>query len=99
MALTRRQRELMDFLANFIEKHGYSPSYEEIAGGLQLASLATIHKHIQALEAKQYLRRSYNHSRSLEIGDRFFAEEKARQHAVPESEVPLIGTHRCRLAR
>jgi repressor LexA len=91
MALTRRQRELMDFLASFIEKHGYSPSYEEIAGGLNLASLATIHKHIQALEAKQYLRRSYNHSRSLEIGDRFFAEERARQHTVTESEVPLLG--------
>lgn len=91
MALTRRQRELMDFLASFIEKRGYSPSYEEIAGGLNLASLATIHKHIQALEAKQYLRRSYNHSRSLEIGDRFFAEEKARQHPVTGSAVPLLG--------
>ncbi|HWF47208.1 MAG TPA: transcriptional repressor LexA [Bryobacteraceae bacterium] len=91
MALTRRQRELMDFLASFIEKRGYSPSYEEIAGGLKLASLATIHKHIQALEAKQYLRRSYNHSRSLEIGDRFFAEEKARQRPVNGSTVPLLG--------
>ncbi|HEX4232112.1 MAG TPA: transcriptional repressor LexA [Bryobacteraceae bacterium] len=91
MALTRRQRELMDFLASFIEKRGYSPSYEEIAGGLKLASLATIHKHIQALEAKQYLRRSYNHSRSLEVGDRFFAEEKARQRPVSGSEVPLLG--------
>lgn len=91
MALTRRQRELMDFLASFIEKRGYSPSYEEIAGGLKLASLATIHKHVQALEAKQYLRRSYNHSRSLEIGDRFFAEEKARHHPVTASAVPLLG--------
>jgi repressor LexA len=81
----------MDFLASFIEKRGYSPSYEEIAGGLNLASLATIHKHIQALEAKQYLRRSYNHSRSLEIGDRFFAEEKARQHPANGSAVPLLG--------
>lgn len=81
----------MDFLARFIEKRGYSPSYEEIAGGLKLASLATIHKHIQALEAKQYLRRSYNHSRSLEIGERFFAEEKARHHPVSESQVPLLG--------
>jgi repressor LexA len=81
----------MDFLASFIEKRGYSPSYEEIAGGLKLASLATIHKHIQALEAKQYLRRSYNHSRSLEVGDRFFAEEKARQRPVSGSEVPLLG--------
>ncbi len=73
MALTRRQKEVMDFLSQFIADRGYSPSYEEIASGLGLASLATVHKHIQALEAKQYLRRSYNHSRSLEIGDRFFS--------------------------
>jgi repressor LexA len=63
MALTRRQKEVMDLLHRFIEKNGYSPSYEEIASGLGLASLATVHKHVQALEAKQYLRRNYNHSR------------------------------------
>ena len=89
MALTRRQKEVMDFLRGFIQKHGYSPSYDEIATGLKLASLATVHKHIQALEAKQYLRRSYNHSRSLEIGDRYLAEEKARQRE--RDTVPLLG--------
>jgi repressor LexA len=90
MALTRRQKEVMEFLARFIEKHGYSPSYEEIAGGLGLASLATVHKHIQSLEAKQYLKRSYNHSRSLEVGDRYMKEEQARR---PEQTgtIPLLG--------
>ena len=91
MALTRRQKEVMDYLASFIEKHGYSPSYEEIAAGLGLASLATVHKHVQALEAKQYLRRNYNHSRSLEIGERYFAEEKARRPAPSEAVIPLLG--------
>ena len=91
MALTRRQKEVMDFLSSFIDKRGYSPSYEEIASGLGLASLATVHKHIQALEAKQYLRRNYNHSRSLEVGDRYFSEEKARQPQTPEAVVPLLG--------
>lgn len=81
----------MDFLATFIEKNGYSPSYEEIATGLGLASLATVHKHIQSLETKQYLRRSYNHSRSLEIGDRFFAEERARHPQTANPGVPLLG--------
>jgi len=81
----------MDFLSGFIHQHGYSPSYEEIAGGLGLASLATVHKHIQALEAKQYLRRSYNHSRSLEIGDRYFSEEQARKPQTAEASVPLLG--------
>jgi repressor LexA len=81
----------MDFLSNFIDQHGYSPSYEEVASGLGLASLATVHKHVQALEAKQYLRRSYNHSRSLEIGDRYFAEEKARRPQGGPPSVPLLG--------
>ena len=81
----------MDFLAKFIEDNGYSPSYEEIAGGLGLASLATVHKHVQALEAKQYVRRSFNHSRSLEIGDRYFAEERARGTGSKGPSVPLLG--------
>lgn len=91
MALTRRQKELMDFVSTFIERHGYSPSYEEIASGLGLASLATVHKHIQALEAKQYLRRSYNHSRSLEVGDRYFSEERNRRPQPVDATIPLLG--------
>jgi repressor LexA len=97
MALTRRQKEVMDFLSQFITKHGYSPSYEELAAGLGLASLATVHKHIQALESKQYVRRSYNHSRSLEVAERYSSEERARRvendkktdYAMPT--VPLMG--------
>lgn len=92
MALTRRQKELVDFVVKFVSDHGYSPSYEEIASGMGLASLATVHKHIQALEAKHYLRRNYNHSRSLEVGERFFAEERARQkEPVQGASVPLLG--------
>jgi len=89
MALTRRQKEVMDFVSHFIEQHGYSPSYEEIAAGLKLASLATVHKHIQALESKQYVRRNYNHSRSLEVGERWVSEEKARRRT--DAAVPLMG--------
>jgi len=92
MALTRRQKELMDFLSGFIRQHGYSPSYEEIASGLGLASLATVHKHIQALEAKQYLNRNYNHSRSLEVGERFYKEQQVSARATQvESSIPLLG--------
>ncbi|HEY7304527.1 MAG TPA: transcriptional repressor LexA [Bryobacteraceae bacterium] len=91
MALTRRQKEVMDFLTAFMKKHGYSPSYEEVAAGLGLASLATVHKHIQALEAKQYLRRNYNHSRSLEIGERYLEEEKARVQFGGNGSIPLLG--------
>jgi len=65
MALTKRQKQVLDFIAGFLEKEGYCPSYEEIARGLDLASLATVHKHISVLEAKSYLKRGFNQSRSL----------------------------------
>jgi repressor LexA len=67
MALTRRQKQVLDFLVGFINKHGYSPSFEEIGGSLKLSSLATVHKHLQTLERKGFIRRGYNQSRSVEV--------------------------------
>lgn len=67
MALTRRQKQVFDFLVGFINGHGYSPSFEEIGAGLQLLSLATVHKHLQTLEKKGFIRRAYNQSRSVEV--------------------------------
>jgi repressor LexA len=92
MALTRRQKQVLDFIAGFVQENGYSPSYEEIANGLELASLATVHKHISALEAKDYLRRSYNQSRSIEISPRYL-EDRRRQNVLSggSPEIPLAG--------
>jgi repressor LexA len=67
MALTRRQRQVYDFIAGFVQSHGYSPSFEEIGDGLGLSSLATVHKHISNLEKKGLLRRDYNRSRSIDV--------------------------------
>jgi repressor LexA len=67
MALTRRQKQVLDFLVNFINKHGYSPSFEEIGESLGLSSLATVHKHMETLERKGFIRRGYNRSRSVEV--------------------------------
>jgi len=67
MALTRRQKELYDFLLKFVDEHGYSPSFEEIAEGMSLSSLATVHKHITNLEQKGLLKRDYNRSRSIDL--------------------------------
>ena len=91
MVLTRRQRQVMDFIAGFLQEQGYSPSFQEIADGLELSSLATVHKHIMNLEQKGFLRRKYNQSRSIEPGHRYLQEaRRARQdHAV--LELPLLG--------
>ena len=97
MALTRRQKEVLDFIASFVRENGYSPSYDEIARGLSLASLATVHKHIQALETKHYLKRGFNQSRSIEIGSRYFDDQQMYAKtpkmapAAMAPVIPLIG--------
>ena len=90
MALTRRQKDVVDFVAKFVDENGYSPSYEEIAKALGLASLATVHKHITALETKKYLVRAFNQSRSLDVAPKYVQEQR-RQRQGPALEVPLVG--------
>jgi len=67
MAVTRRQKEILDFLESFVARNGYSPSFEEIARGMSLKSLATVHKHITNLEKKGLLDRVHNRSRSIDV--------------------------------
>jgi repressor LexA len=67
MALTKRQKQVLDVLQRFINAHGYSPSFEEIGKALKLSSLATVHKHIETLEKKGFIRRGYNQSRSIDV--------------------------------
>ncbi len=82
MALTKRQKEFLDFFAAFVDENGYCPSYEEIARGLDLSSLATVHKHVCALETKNYLRRGFNQSRSLELAPRYLQEHRRARPAA-----------------
>ena len=88
MAITRRQRQVLDFITSFIRENGYSPSYEEIGEGLGLSSLATVHKHISNLDQKGYLKRDYNRSRSIDV-----VPNKSRsKSAIPAPlEFPLAG--------
>jgi repressor LexA len=88
MPLTRRQKQVLDFIARFQDDNGYCPSFEEIARGLDLASLATVHKHITALATKNYLKRGLNQSRSLELAPKYLQEQR---RSKPQWEVPLLG--------
>src|SRR5438045_3619930 len=67
MAITRRQRQIYDFISEFVQTHQYSPSYEEIKQGMGLSSLATVHKHISNQEKKGLLTHDYNRSRSIDL--------------------------------
>ena len=89
MALTKRQKQVLDFIAGFVEENHYSPSYEEIARGLELASLATVHKHISVLESKNYLKRGFNQSRSLELTAKYLSE--LQRTKPPQIEIPMRG--------
>jgi len=96
MALTKRQHEVLEFIAGFLADNEYSPSFEEIAHGLGLASIATVHKHLTALEQKGYLIRSFNQSRALELAPKYFKEQKVHRREAeirkpPVPETPLLG--------
>jgi len=84
MALTRRQREVLDVIRRLIGKNGYSPSLEEIGAELGLSSVATVHKHVSHLVQKGYARRTWNQNRSIELVD-----ARERQGAV---RLPVTGT-------
>jgi repressor LexA len=82
MALTRRQREIFDFVTGFVDEKGYSPSLEEIGAAFGLSSVATVHKHVQHLIEKGLLRKGWNRSRSL---------EPVHQQGAPATSLRLAG--------
>jgi repressor LexA len=88
MAITKRQRQVYDFLQEFIQRNGYSPSFEEIGDGLGLSSLATVHKHISNLEKKGLLKRDYNRSRSIDV---LPIRGMFKRQAPKEVSLPLMG--------
>ena len=83
LPLTKRQREILDYLNDFIQQHGYAPSLEEIGRRFGLSSLATVHKHLTNLQEKGFIKRSWNRSRSVEL-------IPARM-GTRSVEVPLLG--------
>jgi repressor LexA len=91
MVLTERQRRVIDFIANFLRDNGYSPSFQEIADGVGLNSIATVHKHIATLERKGYVKRGHNQSRSLEPSVRYVQESRRQRAGRAGMELPLLG--------
>jgi len=81
--LTKRQKEILDYIEHSIAKNGYAPTLEEIGERFELRSMATVHKHLSNLETKGLIRRKWNHSRAIEI-----TEERRRP---PSITLPLLG--------
>ena len=84
MPLTKRQREILNYLTAYAEQNGFAPSFEEIAENFSYNSLATVHEHLTNLERKGYIKRNYNESRAIEI-----LPSEASPRAI---ELPLLGS-------
>lgn len=83
--LYKRQRQIVDFLAQYVQKNGYSPTLQEIADALGVSSLATVHEHLQALQRKKIIKKQEGAARGIELIDRTFLR-------LTESlDLPLMG--------
>jgi repressor LexA len=83
MHLTKRQKEIFDFVCEYLDQAGYAPSLEEIGEKFGLSSVATVHKHVQNLVDKGLLRKAWNRSRSIEV--------VREQQSASGVEIPLLG--------
>jgi len=72
VTLYKRQRQIVDFLAQYIQKNGFAPTLQEIATAINVSSLATVHEHIQALERKHIVKKHEGAVRGIELLDRTF---------------------------
>jgi repressor LexA len=80
--LTKRQKEILDYIEQYIASHDYAPSYREIAEFFHLSSVATVSDHIDNLKNKGFLTKDYNEARSLQLTPRW--DERTFQ-------IPLLG--------
>ena len=78
--LTKRQKQILDFVTDYSEKHGYSPSLEEIGGECGLSSLSTVHYHLDKLKKSGYLEKETSKPRSISL---------SKQEMV---QIPVLGT-------
>lgn len=85
VTLYKRQRQIVDFIAQYIQKYGYSPTLQEIADALGVSSLATVHEHLQALQRKKVIKKYEGAVRGIELIDRTFLK------MTDSVDLPLLG--------
>ena len=94
LKLTKKQHRLLDFISDYIDKNNISPTYREIAAGLELKSVSSVAEHIDNLVARGVLKRSGDHGRVLEVVDLTFPETtalfKSRMYVASEEEKAIL---------
>lgn len=81
--LTKRQKQILDFIQSYARKRGYAPSLEDTKKHFRLSSVATVHQHIEALKRKGYLKKQANQPRGIEL-----YHSKPKENLV---QIPLLG--------
>lgn len=79
--LTKRQKEVLDFIKKFVSKKGYPPTLEEVGDKLKLSAVSTVHQHIATLIEKGYLQKSGHYTRDIDV-----------PKSEPMVKIPLLGT-------
>ncbi len=85
VTLYKKQRQIVDFVSQFIQRNGYSPTLSEIAEAIGVSSLATVHEHLQALAKKKIIRKYEGAIRGLEMVDKKMADN------LSSIELPILG--------
>jgi repressor LexA len=85
VTLYKRQRQIVDYIAQYIQKNGFSPTLKEIAIAIGVSSLATVHEHLQALERKNVIKRHEGTVRGIEMVDRTFLR------VTDSIDLPILG--------
>lgn len=94
LKLTKKQQRILDFISDYIDKNNISPTYREIAAGLELKSVSSVAEHVDNLVARGVLKRSEDHGRVLEVVDLTFPETtalfKSRMYVASEEEKTIL---------
>ena len=85
VTIYRKQKQILDYISQYIQMNGSSPTLQEIANAMGLSSLATVHEHLQALVKKQLIRRYEGAVRGIELLDEKIS---ATLNGI---ELPLVG--------
>lgn len=85
ITLYRRQKQILDFIKQYIDKYGYSPTLGEIAEAIGVSSLATVHEHLQALVSKGVIKKFEGAVRGIEVLDQKISR------TLQGIELPILG--------
>lgn len=96
MAITPKQKKILDFVRKYSDKHAFAPSLSEIKKHMGVSSLATVHQHLSTLESKGFLHREKNHHRSITIQSSDSIESPYSGTVGLDSiSVPIVGSANC----